>query len=164
MHSEIAPVAEDDSITVLALRIIAYCTRRVFRWQRKVRLRNVLCLPGYFQQNHEEDEVKRTRSNHSFSKRSIITSNVSYDTVSTCSFFRSAFRASSHDLSEKKTLVNESKKAKPQTYLAHPYHTLLALQARSPKALNDPHFQHFHEIRLFIQPTNQYAGCNFLCD
>ena len=64
--------------------------------------------------------VERTRSNQSFSKRSIMISNVSQDTRSACSFLRSAFTPSSHSISIQNPGEQESRSPSPgPTLLIH---------------------------------------------
>jgi hypothetical protein len=122
MHGEVAAVAEDDRVHVLALGVVADRARRVVRGQRAVRLRQALRLFH----SHEclcdwGERGQRTSWNISFSSRSMMISKSSQLTESSCCALRSMFTSRSHSSSamDREHLQRDHVEEERRTLLVH---------------------------------------------
>lgn len=143
MYSKIAPIAKHYSVCILSLWVVTNSTCWIFRRKGKIGLRYVLGLLGSLVTWLEQHAVLLlTKSNHSFSKRSITISKVSNVILSNWSFFLSAFTDSSQAWSNGQIRLGN---ANIQTWLSHlvrPYHTPLELPTRFPVVLSVTYHQY----------------------
>jgi hypothetical protein len=145
MDGQIASVAEDNSITVLAFSVVAHSTSGVLSRKVHVGFRHTfhLGIVCWWDRSRGR-EVCRTRRNHSFSNWSRMTSNISGDTGSACSFRRSILNWASQSKSWKHEFRSEAKCYTAN--LARPYHTQPDVASRSLKSLQ-PDFRRAHANR-----------------
>lgn len=142
MYSKVTSITEHDRIAILAFRVITYSTSRILRGHGIVGLGDVLGLDFGEMDDATSPRIRdtrRTKSKYSFSKRSMMISNVSYVTRLIWSFFRSMLIASSHSWSARQLHMSEQapRDKRHRSNLARPYHTRPEWLDPSPKALLD---------------------------